>query len=251
MTRSRAPLPFPFVIGHRGSPKAAPENTLASFRQAAREGATWVEFDVSLTRDGRAVIFHDDELSRTSDGEGLLADTPFAAVRDLDAGSWFGSAFAGETIPTLEEALDLFAELNLAFNMEIKPDRGREVETAEVALAIARDCWPADAPPPLVSSFSRAAVAAAKEIRPEWPRDLLFDRVPEDWAAAGRQLDVISFGASQRHLTAEQVAVMHAAGYGVMAYTVNEIDRAKTLRSWGVDAIFTDVPGTMLTAFAT
>ena len=241
--------PFPFVIGHRGSPRAAPENTLASFRQAARDGATWVEFDVSLTSDGRAVVFHDDDLDRTSDGTGPLATTPFDALRNLDAGSWFGPAFAGEPVPTLEEALELFRDEGLAFNMEIKPDRGREVETAEIALAVARDCWPAEAPAPLISSFSRASVAAAKEVQPGWPRDLLFDRVPEDWKDVGAQLDVISFGVNHQHLTQAQIAAMQDAGYGVMAYTVNDIERAKTLKSWGVDAIFTDIPAAMLKAF--
>lgn len=243
------PLPFPFVIAHRGSPRAAPENTLASFRQAARDGATWVEFDVSLTLDGRAVIFHDDNLDRTSDGSGPLASTPFDAVRCLDAGSWFGPAFAGEQVPTLEEALELFAELGLCFNMEIKPDRGREVETAEVSLAIARECWPSGAPAPLISSFSRAAVATAKEVQPGWPRDLLFDRVTDDWRDVGAQLGVISFGTNHQHLTAEHVAAMHTAGYGVMAYTINDAERARTLKGWGVDAIFTDIPAKMLKDF--
>jgi glycerophosphoryl diester phosphodiesterase len=241
--------PCPFVIGHRGSPRTAPENTLASFRQAARDGATWVEFDVSLTSDGRAVIFHDDDLDRTSDGTGPLAMMPFDAVRDLDAGSWFGPAFAGEPVPTLEEALDLFVELGLSFNMEIKPDRGREVETADVALAIARECWPASAPLPLISSFSRISVATAKEVQPGWPRDLLFDRVTDDWTEVGAKLEVISFGANHQHLTPAQVAAMHEAGYGVMAYTVNDVERAKTLKSWGVDGIFTDIPAEMLKSF--
>ncbi|MCC6914995.1 MAG: glycerophosphodiester phosphodiesterase [Rhodospirillaceae bacterium] len=245
----RKPLPFPFVIGHRGSPRTAPENTLASFRQAARDGATWVEFDVSLTSDGRAVIFHDDDLDRTSDGTGPLAATPFDALRNLDAGGWFSPSFAGEPIPTLEEALELFRELGLSFNMEIKPDRGREVETAEVALAIARDCWPSDLPAPLISSFSRASVATAKEVQPGWPRGLLFDRVTEDWKDVGAQLDVISFGANHQHLTAETIRTMHEAGYGVMAYTVNDTERARTLKNWGVDGIFTDIPAAMLKAF--
>ena len=242
-------LPFPFVIGHRGSPRAAPENTLASFRQAARDGATWVEFDVSLTSDGRAVIFHDDDLDRTSDGTGPLAATPFDALRNLDAGSWFGPDFSGEPVPTLEEALELFRDIGLSFNMEIKPDRGREVETAEIALTIARDCWPAAAQPPLVSSFSRACVATAKEVQPGWPRDLLFDRVTEDWKDVGEQLGVISFGANHLHLTSDQIAAMQGAGYGVMAYTVNDVERAKTLKAWGVDGIFTDVPAEMLKVF--
>ncbi len=244
MVQSRAS--FPRIIAHRGSPRAAPENTLASFRKAAAEGAAWVEFDASLTLDNRVVVFHDDDLDRTSDGSGPLAQMTFDALQGLDAGSWFAPAFKGEMIPTLEEAIELFAEVGLGFNIELKTDPGREVELAEVALPIAAECWRPDLPVPVISSFSRQAVAAAKEILPEWPRAMLFDRLPEDWRSVGKALDAVSINLSQRHLTREQVMEVRGAGYAVMAYTVNEPDRAQTLFSWGVDAIFTDLPGEML-----
>jgi glycerophosphoryl diester phosphodiesterase len=240
---------FPRIIGHRGSPRMAPENTLASFRRAAADGATWVEFDAALTADNRVVVFHDDELDRTSDGSGPLAETLFDAVAALDAGSWFGPAFKGELIPTLEEALDLFASLGLGFNMELKTDRGREVELAAAALPIALESWPADGPTPLISSFSRQAVAAAQDIAPQWPRGLIFDRLPEDWAEIGKTLGLTTLNANHKNLTREQVMDVRGAGYAVMAYTVNDTARAETLFGWGVDAIFTDVPGEMLRVF--
>ena len=207
-----------------------------------------MEFDAALTADSRVVIFHDDDLDRTSDGSGPLAATTFDAVQALDAGGWFSPQFKGEMIPTLEEALDLFANLGLGFNIELKTDPGREVELAEVALPIAAACWPAEMPLPLISSFSRQAVAAAKEILPGWPRAMLFDRLPEDWQALGKTLEVVSMNANQRHLTREHVMEVRGAGYAVMAYTVNEPERAKTLFGWGVDAIFTDIAGEMLLA---
>lgn len=240
-------IQIPRIIAHRGSPKAAPENTLASFRQAARDGAAWVEFDVVLTADGRPVIFHDDALDRTTDGAGAVGDTPFDILRDLDAGSWFSGAFAGEMIPTLEEALDLFAELGLGFNMEIKPAAGREQETADVALTTARACW--NGPPPLISSFSRTAVATAKDVQPGWPRGLLFDHVAEDWRDTADKLEVVSIGANHRHLSREIVAAVHDTGRKVTAYTVNDEARASLLFSWGVDALFSDVPGALLKSF--
>ena len=240
---------FPRIIAHRGSPKAAPENTLASFRQAAHEGAKWVEFDVALTADGRPVVFHDDTLDRTTDGAGLLNDITFDTLKDLDAGSWFSSAFAGEMVPTLEEALELFATLGLGFNMEIKPAAGREVETTHVALSTARACW-TQGPSPLISSFSRVAVAVAKEAAPEWPRGLLFDHMAEDWRSVGTQLAVASINANHKHLTEELLRQVHEAGYRAMAYTVNDTARAATLFRWGLDGLFTDVPGEMLAAFA-
>jgi glycerophosphoryl diester phosphodiesterase len=237
---------FPRVIGHRGSPRAAPENTLASFRRAAADGATWVEFDAALTADSRVVVFHDDALDRTSDGSGLLAETLFESVAALDAGGWFDPAFRGEMVPTLEEALETFANLGLGFNMELKTDAGREVELAALALPVAVDIWAANQPTPLISSFSRQAVAAAREIAPQWPRGLIFDRLPEDWIEVAKVLGLATLNANHQHLTQTQVNQMHDAGYDVLAYTVNDAARAEILFSWGVDAIFTDIPGEML-----
>lgn len=240
---------FPRIIAHRGSPKLAPENTLASFRRAAADGATWVEFDASLTADNRVVVFHDDDLDRTSDGSGPLAQTTFDVICNLDAGSWFAPQFRGEMIPSLEEAIELFADLDLAFNMELKVDPGREVELATAALPIAASVWGNRAPTPIISSFSRQALAAAKEILPAWPRAFLFDHLPDDWRETAKTLDVVSLNGNQRHLDPQQVAAMKDAGYGVLAYTVNERSRAETLFSWGVDGVFTDLPGEMLKAF--
>ena len=126
-------LSLPFIIGHRRSPKAAPENTLSSFRQAARDGVTWVEFDVMLTADGHPVVFHDDALDRTSDGKGLVADVDLARLRTFAAGRWFSDAFRGERIPLLSEVVGLLRDLELAFNMELKPAPGREYETVTAA----------------------------------------------------------------------------------------------------------------------
>src|SRR5580704_12278143 len=93
-------LRLPPVIGHRGAAAQAPENTLAGFRAARALGCAWVEFDVRLTVDGVPVVCHDDKLDRTSNGRGRISKLPLAAIRMLDAGSWFGPAFAGERIPT-------------------------------------------------------------------------------------------------------------------------------------------------------
>jgi glycerophosphoryl diester phosphodiesterase len=240
---------IPKIIAHRGSPREAPENTLASFRKAKAAGATWVEFDVALTKDARPVIFHDDALDRTSDGTGLLRDLDFEGVKHLDAGAWFGPAFAGEPIPTLEETLELLAELGLGFNMELKTDEGREAELARVALPIAIDMWSKGLPTPLISSFSRVAIAAAREITSDWPLDVIYDRIPAEWSDDAQKLGLVAIGANHKHLTREQVMDIRGSGLKLSAYTVNEVERAATLFQWGVDAIFTDVPGEMVQRF--
>lgn len=103
MTRRTPPVE---IIGHRGFAARAPENTVASLRLALDAGADAVEFDVRTTACGTPVLFHDAELDRTTDGTGSLADHDLAALRRLDAGSWFSEDFVGEPLPTLAEALD-------------------------------------------------------------------------------------------------------------------------------------------------
>jgi len=160
----------PPVIGHRGAAGHAPENTLASIATAAALGATWVEFDVKLTRDGVAVLFHDDALERTTNGTGKVADTTLAEIKALDAGGWYQKRFAGEAVPTLEEAMATLARLNLGANVELKPSPGREAETARTVAGLLKTAWPARLPAPVISSFAPEALAAFAEAAPQFPR---------------------------------------------------------------------------------
>jgi len=93
------------VAGHRGYSAAYPEDTLVSEDAAFDVGVDLVEIDLQKTSDGAVVILHDDTLDRTTDGSGPVADHTLAEVQALDAGSWFGPEFAGEPVPTLEQAL--------------------------------------------------------------------------------------------------------------------------------------------------
>ncbi len=241
---------LPRVVGHRGAPQLAPENTLASFRAAAATGIKAVEFDVALTFDSRPVVIHDTSLERTTDGTGLLSENTLEAISGLDAGSWFDPSFAGEVIPTLEETIDLLDALGLSADMELKPDPGREVETAEVVLQVAQTCWPEDKTPPVITSFSRVALAAAKDCVPTWPRGLCFELLPEDWKEASESLDIALMCPNADRLTADQCATMTAAGYEVMAWTVNDEDKANALIQWGVTSLCTDTPQTLRAAMA-
>lgn len=233
---------LPPEIGHRGAAGLAPENTLAGFRHAAALGVAMVEFDVRLSADGRPVVFHDDRLERTSTGSGPVADHSLAALKTLDAGSWFAPRFAGEAIPTLDEVLALCRELGLGVNLEIKPDPGREAETARIALERTLALWPASAQPPLVSSFAAASLAVARAAAAHWPRGLLVETIPPDWRQSVRALDCAAIGADHHGLDDAAVAEVRSSGLLVLAYTVNDQKRQTQLRTMGVSSVFTDFP---------
>jgi glycerophosphoryl diester phosphodiesterase len=105
------------VVGHRGASAHAPENTLASFRRAMADGADGIEFDVHRSFDGVFVVVHDFLVDRTTDGSGLVSDLRSEVLTSLDAGSWFSPAFRGESIPCLDQVLDL---ADVEFELEAK-----------------------------------------------------------------------------------------------------------------------------------
>lgn len=107
-TKGTAPV-LPRIVGHRGLIRHAPENTLAAFT-ACLELRIGFELDVRRTRDGHLVCLHDDGVKRTTDGKGKVAELTLAEVRRLDAGRWFGAAFAGQRVPTLDEVFDLLRQ---------------------------------------------------------------------------------------------------------------------------------------------
>lgn len=234
-----ARLGLPPVIGHRGAAAYAPENTLAGFRAAKGLGCRWVEFDVRLTADGAAVVCHDDLLERTTGARDRISRLPLAAVRQADAGRWFGVQFAGERVPTLAEALSLCAELGLGANVEIKAARGRGALTAAAVAA----CIVGRPPQALLlSSFLAEAVREAAVSAPHIPRGMLWRSIPRGWEKIADRLGCTTVNAEQSRLDEATVTRVRSGGYPLLAYTVNAAERARQLFDWGVASVFSDAP---------
>lgn len=227
-------LQLPKVIGHRGAAAYAPENTLASFREAHRRGATWVEIDVKLTRDGVPIVMHDASLKRTMGIDRLVAEMTRA---ELPA-----------DVPTFEEAIACFAELGLGCNVEIKPCEGRERETARVTVETLRRAWPAQLPPPLLSSFKDVSLAAARDVAPEFARAILLDDIQDSWRTRTDAVGALGVNTSGKRLTAPRAVEIRAAGFALSVYTIDDGAVAKALIGMGVDCIITDAPDVILAA---
>ncbi|KAH6937504.1 hypothetical protein HPB50_000771 [Hyalomma asiaticum] len=124
---------LPPVYGHRGCGFDAPENTLAAFQEAKKNGASGIEFDLSFTRDNVAVIFHDETLERTTNGKGLLKNITFDELRQLDASCKHPLAdrFPGQRVPTLEEAVDECLRLDMRMIIDVKDYDFRAVDVVD------------------------------------------------------------------------------------------------------------------------
>ena len=227
-------LQLPKVIGHRGAAAYAPENTLDSFREAKRRGATWVETDVKLTADGVPILMHDASLKRTTGVDRLVARTKAA---DLPKG-----------VPTFQAAIDCFRELGLGCNVEIKPCEGREAETARVVVETLRRCWPGALPAPLLSSFKDASLVAARETAPEFARAILIDALEDDWRGRAEAVAAGGVNTNGKKLTAPRAVEVRKAGYLLSVYTINDGDVAKALVGMGAQCVITDTPDAIVAA---
>jgi len=238
--------PYPRILAHRGGGTLAPENTFAGLRRGMEAGFRAIEFDVMLARDGVPVVLHDPELGRTVAGTGSVADVDARDLAARDAGAWFGPAWAGEPVPLFVEFAQFCKAHGVWMNIEIKPVPGFDEATgttvARLAAALFADDLAAGqvARVPLLSSFSAAALAAARQAAPEVPRAWLTETLPPDWEARARSLDAVAIHTDHKALTAAQAAAVKAAGFGLFCYTVNAPERARTLFGWGVDGLCTD-----------
>jgi glycerophosphoryl diester phosphodiesterase len=229
-------LQLPKVIGHRGAAAYAPENTLESFREARRRGATWVETDVKLTADGVPILMHDASQMLPSCVDRLVAETRAADLpRD---------------VPTFEAAIACWREVGLGANIENKPCEGRVAETARVTVETLRRCWPGGLPAPLLSSFKDISLGAARGAAPEFARALLLDEIADDWRQRAEAVDATGINTSGRRLTAPRAVEIRKAGYALSVYTINDGDVARALVGMGVQCIITDAPDTIVAALA-
>lgn len=230
---------FPLVAAHRGASRLAPENTMAAFERAVQLGARAIELDVQLTADGEAVVIHDATVDRTTDGHGRVSDLARDAVTALDAGAWFGAAFAGERIPRLAEVLD-WARSRVFLNIELKPATGDDDALAAKVAGLVRATGMTDGC--LAMSFDHVAVERFKVAAPSVPALViagarLFREIPYV-----RSVGADGSNHSPAWWTAPTCAAFRAAGLVAHASLVNEAAAWAQAVDRGVDMVDTDEP---------
>ncbi|KGE19113.1 glycerophosphodiester phosphodiesterase [Paenibacillus wynnii] len=227
-------------FAHRGASAVCPENTMVAFRRGLELGATGIETDVQMTNDGKLVLIHDEKLERTTTGTGYVKDHTLEELQKLDAGSWFGRDFGGETLPTLEDLLQLLQGQDIILNIELKngvflyPGMEEKVIEAVKAFNMSEQV--------LLSSFNHYSLAYCKRLAPEIRTGILYMEGlyrPWDYAA--------TIGATALHAYHYAVIpefVSEAAEHGVdyHPFTVNDPERMKVLLEAGVSGIITDYP---------
>ncbi|KZZ43236.1 MAG: hypothetical protein MK185_04950 [Saccharospirillaceae bacterium] len=228
------------VIAHRGASGDAPENTAAAISLAAQQGAHWLEVDASISADGVAVIFHDPELQRCSDGTGYVVQSKLSELKKLDCGSWFAPEFKNERILTLVELLVLCNQFSLNLNLEVKPTIGRETETVW-AIKTALQQVPLEQQL-LLSSFNHYALKACLEYLPEIPRALNVDAIPYNWQKRLEEYEATGLHFSADFFDEKLVKQLSEHNIPMACFTVNCPEQAEKLWRAGVLSVFSDYP---------
>jgi glycerophosphoryl diester phosphodiesterase len=227
------------IVGHRGAAGCAPENTLAAFCEGLAQRADIIELDVQLSADGHVVAFHDDQLDRTTNGQGRVSEKTLAELKALDAGSWFDPRFAGEPIPTLEKVLTwakdrvpLFVELKYAGRV----DPGAALDDAVVAQIVAH----AMLDQVMVISFNHRALRRVKARVPGLATGALYGLPVADPVALAREVGADAVMPLCHIVTVQDVAACHAVGLAVNVW--GPFADYAALSAAGVDCVNADHP---------
>lgn len=234
------PWPYPRLTAHRGGGKLAPENTLAAIRFGHSLGFRSVEIDVRFSKDGVAVVQHDAMLDRTTSGTGPIAERTWPELARLDAGAWHSEAYRGEPLARLPDAAHLIKSLRLSVQVEIKRVPGRHRECGEAVARQVASLWEGERDLPLLISFSAEALEAAGRVAPGLPRGWIVEEPWDGDLSPLADLDAVSLHLEHVLITPALVERVHGSGRRLVAWTVDDVGRAQSLLSMGVDGLVTD-----------
>lgn len=234
----------PIIVAHRGLAGHAPENTLAAYG-AALDLGFGLEVDLSVTADGQIVMIHDRSLDRTTDGQGPVGEKTALEVQALDAGSWFHPSFSDQRIPTLDEALAFIRHrlrVPTLVALDLKSS-GHSLE-AEIVRLVEERGLRSQALAIGATIQSRDVRRRFKGLDPGFFTAILLDS-PDEWyeGMAEESADWLYL----RFIpTEQQVFDAHEAGKRILKAGPlpdgGEIEKWRSLRDVGVDAILTDYP---------
>jgi glycerophosphoryl diester phosphodiesterase len=224
------------VIAHRGASSYAPENTLAAFDLAIEMRVRHIELDVALTSDSHTVVIHDDKLDRTTNGCGAITSHTLSALRQLDAGSWFGAQFEGERIPTFDEVLARYKG-RVHIHTEIK---GKSPSLSQRTADLIRKHGMEGQV--TVTSFQSVRLEEMRAYAPELPVGWLVREVNDSIIAQAHAIGVTQLCPRADTVTPELIHRLHTEGFVARAWGVATEELMQHLVQAGVDGMTVNFP---------
>ncbi|RLE27730.1 MAG: hypothetical protein DRJ65_01895 [Acidobacteria bacterium] len=222
------------VIAHRGAAGSAPENTLASIELAVEQGADIIEIDVQESADGEIVVIHDSDLMRVGRRPLRIWEATYEEILEVDVGSWYGTEFSDQRVPTLAQVLEL-CKGRAMVDIELKDYGHNEHLEERVAEIVERVGMEDDV---VLMSLVSNIVSTMKNLRPDWTVGLLTAKAVGDLTTSDADFLAVHVGIAKPRF----VRRAHAAGKEVFVWTVNDKLNMHRMMSRGVDGIITDYP---------
>jgi len=236
-------------ISHRGFSSHYPENTILAFKKAIKK-TKMIELDVAFSKDGIAVVIHDDTLLRTSNIEEVyplkkeshIDEFTLEELKQLDFSSWFDKNLKLQRISTLEEVLIFCKKKDVYVNVEIKdltlsPFHKKAVKKI---VKIIDDCKMTKNV--IVSSFvSEYIIQLNKKYEKIKKAFLCEDVISINLLEFLLKYNIEAFHCSDEVVEEELVQKLLEHGIYTCVFTVNDKKRKEELFSWGVKGIFTDI----------
>jgi glycerophosphoryl diester phosphodiesterase len=232
---------LPRIMGHRGAPTIAPENTLLGFEAALRAGATWTETDACLLGDGTPVIFHDATLDRCTDRTGSIDSITAADLTAVDANQSH-PALGPQPIPTLAQALAFAAETGMGLNLELKRHDHVSPEALVSAVLPVLRAGPLGSDRLLLSSFDFDVLRLARAALPETALAVIAEEASDAVFALAADIQAHSLNLWWETLSHEDVRRARAKGLSVNIWTANAPAKVASMVEWGVQGIMSDCP---------
>lgn len=219
-------------IGHRGARTYAPENTITSFKKALEIGVDAIELDVRKTKDNQLVVIHDDDVKRTTDGEGLVCELTLKEIKCF-------SVEGGEKIPTFEEALD-FLDKKVKVFVELKEEGiEKQVLFAVYERGLEKNV--------VITSFLEDALKKVRELDDKVETGLIYAKHKNPLKAAlGLKANYLV--ALYRFVHTANVEKAHENGLKVVVWTINTPEEVEAYVKKGVDGIASDKPDILMKA---
>ena len=233
----------PWIIAHRGASGHAPENTMLAFHTAVELGATFIETDIHMTRDGEFVAIHDSTVERTTNGRGAIKDLSLAELRQLDAGKWYERDFMGQKIPTLDEILEFGRAADVVFYLEIKYEAAWGMHHA-LASAIRKS---GDVARTIVLSFDPGTLESLRDLDATIMTGLLIEERRPDSVKLALRAGSRQLCPQGDLITKELVDEANRADLQVATWTINKPDQMRSVIAAGVNGVMTDYPDRLRT----
>lgn len=219
-----------FVVAHRGASAYKPENTLSAFKLALDFGVDAIEMDVRVTRDGKAVIMHDETVDRTTNGSGKIAELDWDYVSKLKIGM-------DEKVPLLSEALDLIGDKCIVF-LELKTSEAIKPAIIEVNN---RKLWDSV----LFTSFYTEHLTEVLKFNSKANVGLIYIK-PVDGILSAKKIGARIALPYYRLATVKAIEFAHKLKLMIAAWTVDDYETALELKNRGIDGIVSNKPDIMI-----